>query len=157
MASACTTIMILSHIVTRPNRSIYEGLLPKNKPRSLEQRVSAVAGRCVCRPPPSPAPTPPPHPSDVCVSSLMKKFWYLGETLLSAEQTLPPLCPLYSHTAAPPNRNPISPLASTPSPLLKQLEELLEVSCTCPHTETHLRILGNKDRAMTNVIIGYWL
>lgn len=35
----------------------------------------------------------PTRPSDVCVSSLMKKFWNLGETLLSAEQTRPPRCP----------------------------------------------------------------
>lgn len=34
----------------------------------------------------SPRPDQPqPRPSDVCVPSLMKKFWYLGETLLSAE------------------------------------------------------------------------
>lgn len=42
---------------------------------------------------PSSTQKPRPRPSDVCVSSLMKKFWYLGETLLSAEQTLPPHCP----------------------------------------------------------------
>lgn len=49
-------------------------------------------------------PKPQSPSSDVCVSSLMKKFWYLGETLLSAEQTLPLPCPqpLQSHPAAPP-------------------------------------------------------
>lgn len=64
----------------------------KTSCQSLELRVSAAAGRCVCRPPPR-ALKPQPRPSDVCVSSLMKKFWYLGETLLSSEQTLPPPCP----------------------------------------------------------------
>lgn len=52
---------------------------------------------------------PQPRPSDVCVPSLMKKFWYLGETLLSAEQTLPPLCPRplgqsHRHPAIPSDR-----------------------------------------------------
>ena len=95
----------------RPCGWFTRGCCQKNKSSSLEQRVSAAARRCVCRPPASPAPEPQPRPSDVCVSSLMKKFWYLGETLLSAEQTLPPPCPppLHSHTAAPPNRSPIRP------------------------------------------------
>lgn len=52
----------------RPWRVIYEGPLPKNKSSSLEQRVSAVAGRCVCRPPPRPPLNPNPFPlMSVCL------------------------------------------------------------------------------------------
>lgn len=105
-----TMTTTVSHIVLRALWVIYERLLPKkHKSPSLEQRVSAAVRRCVCRTPASPTPEPQPRPSDVCVSLLMKKFWYLGETLLSAEQILAPPCPqpLHSHTAAPPNHNPI--------------------------------------------------
>lgn len=106
-ASANTAIMMVSHIVQGLAGDLRGGPLPKNKLSGLEQRVSAAAGRCVCRPPPRPPRKPQPRLSDVCVPSLMKKFWYLGETLLSAEQTLPPPCPqpLHCHTAAPPIRN----------------------------------------------------
>lgn len=85
--------------------------------------ASQCSGGEVClQTAPSSIPEPQPRPSDVCVSPLMKKFWYLGETLLSAEQPLPSPCPqpLHSHTATPPNRNPIRPLAS-PSLLWKEL------------------------------------
>lgn len=92
------------------------GPLPKNK-LSKSGTASQRSGGEVClQTAPSSAPKPQPRPSDVCVSSLMKKFWYLGETLLSAEQTLPPQCP---HTAAPPIRSPIMPLASPPSQLME--------------------------------------
>lgn len=51
-----------------------------------------------------------PRPSEVCVSSLMKKFWYLGETLLSAERTH--RCPRTL------NRCPTQTQTQTPAPAL---------------------------------------
>ena len=112
--------MMVSHIV--------QGLAGDLRGAAAKKQVvksgtaSQRSGGEVClQTAPSSAPKPQPRPSDVCVSSLMKKFWYLGETLLSAEQTLPPPCPqpLHSHTAAPPIRNPIRPLAS---PALQLME-----------------------------------
>lgn len=95
-----------------PRADLRRWLLPESSVSGLEQRVSAAAGRggvgrggwwwwcwwggwCL-HTAPSSALRPRPRPSDVCVSSLMKKFWYLGETLLSAEQTVPS-APVQSH------------------------------------------------------------
>lgn len=68
---------------------------------SAQRRGGVFADRPLVRPD-----KPQPRPSDVCVSSLMKKFWYLGETLLSAEQTLPPLCPRPPRTVTQPSAIP---------------------------------------------------
>lgn len=63
------------------------------KSGAATQRGGGGGGEDCLQTAPSSTQKPRPRPSDVCVSSLMKKFWYLGETLLSAEQTLPPHCP----------------------------------------------------------------
>lgn len=68
---------------------------------SAQRQGGVFADRPLVRPD-----KPQPRPSDVCVSSLMKKFWYLGETLLSAEQTLPPLCPRPPWTVTQPSAIP---------------------------------------------------
>lgn len=83
---------------------IYEGAAAKKQVVKSGTASQRSGGEVCLQTAPSSAPKPQPCPSDVCVSSLMKKFWYLGETLLSAEQTVPPPCPqpLHSHTAAPP-------------------------------------------------------
>lgn len=83
---------------------------------SAEWRGGVFADRPLVRPD-----KPQPRPSDVCVSSLMKKFWYLGETLLSAEQTASslPSALLDSHTTI---RHPIRPLASSRLHLVEVLE-----------------------------------
>lgn len=106
--------MTVSHIVQGPAGDLRGAAAKKQVVKS--GTASQRSGGEVClQTAPSSAPKPQPRPSDVCVPSLMKKFWYLGETLLSAEQTLPPPCPrpLRSHTAAPPIRNPVGPLGFT--------------------------------------------
>lgn len=80
----------------------------------LEWRVSAAAGGGgVFADRPLVHRAAPTRPSDVCVSSLMKKFWNLGETLLSAEQTQPPRCP-QTPNSCPTQTSPPRPPASPP-------------------------------------------
>lgn len=82
-------IMTVSHIVRGLASDLRGGGVRCQKTsrqvwnsESAQRRGGVFADRPLVRPD-----KPQPRPSDVCVSSLMKKFWYLGETLLSAEQT----------------------------------------------------------------------
>ncbi|CAB1446492.1 unnamed protein product [Pleuronectes platessa] len=102
MTSANATIMMVSHIA-RGLAGDLRGATAKKQVVKSGTASQRCGGEVCLQTAPSSAPKPQPLLSDVCVPSLMKKFWYLGETLLSAEQTLPPLCPRapHSHTAAP--------------------------------------------------------
>lgn len=92
-AGLTNTMMTVSHIVRGLARNLQAGgggcALPLKKIKQVVKSGTASqqsAGEGCLQTASSPRPDQPqPRPSDVCVPSLMKKFWYLGETLLSAE------------------------------------------------------------------------
>lgn len=90
-AGLTNTVMTVSHIVRGLARNLQARgcALPLKKIKQVVKSGTASqqsAGEgCLQTASSSRPDQPQPRPSDVCVPSLMKKFWYLGETLLSAE------------------------------------------------------------------------